>query len=306
MRKETAPVNLEWRGRLRAVIIAAVALLAGCGGSSHSSGTLDALMERPGPDVPLIVGAFDFEPGGVRLPFLVRRNNGQLVKRPTAKVWVATGPGRKPFVETTARLETIGVRGRLATTAVTRVYVAHLRIPRPGPYSLVAEPAGARIQAEGAIDVAAHSSSPAVGARAPRSDTPTLATAKGDAGILTTRHPPDIALLRYSVAASLTAHRPFVLAFASSQFCASPTCAPVVDVVDAVRRRLASTGVRFIHVEVFRDNDPHQGYNRWMRQWGLPSEPWTFLVGSDGRVKAKFEGPVSEAELAGAVRKTLE
>jgi hypothetical protein len=76
-------------------------------------------------------------------------------------------------------------------------------------------------------------------------------------------------------------------------------------VVDAVRRRFASSGVRFIHVEVFRDNDPHRGYNRWMQQWGLPSEPWTFLVGSDGRVKAKFEGPISQAELAAAVRKTL-
>ena len=46
-------------------------------------------------------------------------------------------------------------------------------------------------------------------------------------------------------------------------------------------------------------------YNRWMPQWGLPSEPWTFLVGSDGRVTAKFERSLSEAELVAAVRKTL-
>ena len=42
-----------------------------------------------------------------------------------------------------------------------------------------------------------------------------------------------------------------------------------------------------------------------MRQWGLSSEPWTFLVGRDGRVKAKFEGSVSENELAAAVRGLL-
>ena len=306
MHKKSAPVELESRGRRSAVIILAAASLAGCGGSSHSSGgTLDALIERPGPDVPVIPGASDFEPGLVRLPFLVRRNDGQPVRRPTATVWLATALDRKPFAHTTARLETIGVRGRFATTAVTRIYVARLPIPRPGRYWFVAEPTGARIQARGAIDVAAHSSSPAVGAQAPRSETPTLTAVNGDATLLTTRHPPDLALLRYSVAASLEAHRPFVLTFASSQFCASPTCAPVVDVVDAVRRRFASTGVRFIHVEVFRDNDPHQGYNRWMRQWGLPSEPWTFLVGRDGRVKAKFEGAVSEGELAAAVRRTL-
>jgi hypothetical protein len=303
--EETPPLQLEPMGRLGVVIIVAAALLAGCGGRSPSGGTRDALMKRPGPDVPSIAGAADFEPGLVRLPFLVRRNDGRLVKRPTATVWLATGRGRKPFARTTARLETIGVRGRWATTAVTRIYVAHLPIPRPGRYSLVVAPSGARIQAEGAIDVAAHSSAPAVGARAPRSATPTLAVAKGDAALLTTRRPPDLALLRHSVAASLDARRPFVLTFASSQFCASPTCAPVVDVVDAVRRRFAPRGVRFIHVEVFRDNDPHKGYNRWMRQWDLPSEPWTFLVGSDGRVKGKFEGAVSEGELVAAVRETL-
>src|SRR5262249_22484857 len=129
--------------------------------------------------------------------------------------------------------------------------------------------------------------------------------AHGDAALLTTTNPPDRALLRYSVAASLAAHRAFVLTFASSQLCASPTCAPVVDVVDAARKRFTSSGVRFIHVEVFQDNDPHRGYNRWMRQWRLPSEPWTFLVGRDGRVKGKFEGAVSVTELVAAVRKTL-
>jgi hypothetical protein len=78
-----------------------------------------------------------------------------------------------------------------------------------------------------------------------------------------------------------------------------------VDVVDAVRKSFASSPVRFIHVEVFRDNDPAKGYNRWMRQWGLRSEPWTFLVGRDGRVKAKFEGSVSAAELTAAIRGRL-
>ena len=64
-------------------------------------------------------------------------------------------------------------------------------------------------------------------------------------------------------------------------------------------------GIRFIHVEVFTDNDPNRGYNRWMREWGLATEPWVFLVGADGRVKAKFEGSVSERELVAAVRANL-
>ncbi|HEX7310030.1 MAG TPA: hypothetical protein VF232_02530, partial [Gaiellaceae bacterium] len=59
------------------------------------------------------------------------------------------------------------------------------------------------------------------------------------------------------------------------------------------------------HVEVFQGNDPAKGYNRWMRQWKLQSEPWSFLVGPDGRIKAKFEGPVSVRELRAAVESML-
>ena len=297
---------LERVGHLTATLVTAAALLTGCGQGSPSSGsggTLDTLLKRPGAEVPVIAGAADFQPGVVRFPFLVLRNDLRPVDKATARVWRATGRGRTPFARTTARLESIGVPGKPAATA--RIYVAHLPIPRPGRYWLVAEPAGGRIQALGSFDVAAHSTSPAVGAQAPRSDTPTLASTGGDAARLTTRRPPDLGLLRYSVAASLDAHRPFVVTFVSPAYCDSRTCGPVVDVVDAVRRRFSASGVRFIHVEAYRDNDPHKGFNRWMRQWSLPSEPWTFLVGSDGRVTAKFEGALSEAELVAAVRRTL-
>jgi len=51
--------------------------------------------------------------------------------------------------------------------------------------------------------------------------------------------------------------------------------------------------------------DPRKGENRWVREWRLPSEPWTFLVGRDGRIKAKFEGSISAQELESAVRRLL-
>jgi hypothetical protein len=293
-------------GRFTAVVVFAAPFFAGCGGSSpSSSGTLDAILKRPGPDVSITAGASDFVPGPVRYPFLVIKNDARPVERSTASVWVAVARDSKPFARVTARLEPIGVPGRSAPAFghVSRIYVAHLHVPRPGRYWVVAEPAGAKIQAIGALEVSARSSSPAVGAKAPRSATPTLADAS--AASLTTRWPPDLGLLRYSVASTLAAHRPFVVTFATPKFCTSRTCGPVVDVVDAVSKRLASSPVRFIHVEVFRDNNPAQGYNRWMRQWGLLGEPWTFLVGRDGRVKAKFEGSVSAAELTAAVRRSL-
>jgi hypothetical protein len=144
-----------------------------------------------------------------------------------------------------------------------------------------------------------------MGERAPASRTPTLASEHGRVARLTTRVPPDRALLRYSVADSLAAHAPFVVTFATPRWCQSRLCAPVVDVVDYIRRRFADTPIRFIHVEVYKGNNPRNGWNRWMREWHLPTEPWTFLVGGDGRVKAKFEGAVSARELESAVKRFL-
>jgi hypothetical protein len=270
-----------------------------------SGATLDSILKRPGPDVALTAGASEFVPGDVRYPFLVIRNDAKPVERRAATVWIAKSRTDEPFAQATARLEPIGVPGRseAAFGGVTRIYVAHLRIPRPGRYWLVAQPGRVKIQAIGVLDVSARTSSTAVGARAPRSATPTLATSP--VAQITTSRPPDLPLLRYSIASSLAAHAPFVVTFATPKFCTSRTCGPVVDVMEAVRKRFAARRVRFIHVEVFRDNNPHRGYNRWMRQWGLLSEPWVFLVGRDGRVKAKLEGSVSVAELAAAVRGNL-
>jgi hypothetical protein len=293
-------------GRVIAVLLATAALSAACGGSTASGdGSLEAILKRPGPMVGITAGASQFVPGKVRYPFLVIRNDARPVYRRTATVWVAKSRTGEPFLQTTARLEPIGVPGRSAPAfgGVTKIFVAHLPIPKPGRYWLAAQPRGASIQGLGVVDVAERVSSVAVGAKAPRSQTPTLASAP--AAQLTTSRPPDLPLLRNSVAGSLAAHRPFAVTFATPKYCTSRVCGPVVDVMEAVRRRFESRGVRFIHVEVFTGNNPARGYNRWMREWGLASEPWVFLVGADGRVKAKFEGSVSAAELAAAVRSKL-
>ena len=98
---------------------------------------------------------------------------------------------------------------------------------------------------------------------------------------------------------------PFVVAFATPKYCASRTCGPTVDVVSTVRRDHADSGVRFIHVEIYKDNDPAKGVNQWVTQWNLPSEPWVFLVGPDGKIRDRFEGTVSVRELDASVTKHL-
>jgi hypothetical protein len=296
------------------VVAAVVSLLATACGATHRSrsepgspATLQSLLERPGEDVAAVAGDQDFVPGDVRFSFLVIRNDARPVERPRARVWVARSRSAAPFARAMATLEPIGIPGvsEAASGGVHNIYVVHVQVPRAGRYWLVAEPVGAKIQAFATLDVKRRSDSPAVGAKAPASATPTLASAHGRTSELTTRIPPDRALLRYSIAGSLAAKKPFVVTFATPRYCASRTCGPVVDVVDRVRRRYGRDGIRFIHVEVYTDNNPQRGYNRWMKQWDLQTEPWTFLVGPDGRVKAKFEGSLSVAELSAAVRRFL-
>jgi hypothetical protein len=300
----------------RLVFVAALLLISGCAAShsasdstgssaSEASGSLEALAKGPGPEVALIGGASDFAPGEVRYPFLVVNDNGASIERPAARVWLARGLKAQPFQRRTARLEQVGVPGGSEGTA-SHLYVVHLHIPGPGKYWVLAKPIGGRpIQGVSNLIVRKHTFSPAIGSKAYPSKTPTLQSAGGKASTITTRVPPDRALLKYSIAGSLAAHKPFVVVFATPKFCTSRTCGPVVDVVDAVRQRFSQNDIRFIHVEIYKNNNPAAGFNQWVGQWHLPTEPWVFLVGRDGRIKVKYEGSVSVDELFRAVRRHL-
>ena len=289
-----------------AAVLALVACLiaAGCGGSSSAkeepdATTLEALWRAPGEDVAVVPGTADFGPGRVRFTFLVVDGQGRVVTRPTARIWLARTLKSTPFAQTTARSEPIGV-GATEPGEAQEIFVADLELDKPGTYWLLAEPVGGRkIQAVGTVVVKDATAAPDVGAAAVASKTPTLATASLEQ--LTTATKPDRVLYRSSIADALAAKTPFVVVFATPKYCTSRTCGPVVDVVSEVHRRHQADGIRFIHVEIYEDNDPTKGENHWVREWKLPSEPWVFVVGADGKITARFEGTVSVDELDSAV-----
>lgn len=301
--------------RLAAGLTAASCLLlAACGGSGGDGTTsadpgggktLEELWRAPGDNVAIVAGTSSHQPGDVRVSFLVVDAEGRVAVLPEARVWISRGLESEPFLETTAKLERIGVPGGAEADA-THIYVANVNLPRAGKYWLLAEPDGGRkVQALGNVVVVDDDPEPDVGDPAPASDTPTIASTGGDLSKLTTRTPPDETLLQHSVADSLRDGAPFVVTFSTPKFCASRTCGPVVDVVEETARRFEDSDVRFIHVEVYEDNDPAKGYNRWVREWGLRTEPWTFAVGRNGKIVDRFEGAVSVHELEDTVRDKL-
>jgi hypothetical protein len=258
-------------------------------------------VERPGPNVPIALGTADLAVGRNRVTFLVIKPNRQLVEAPRARVYLGRSAADKATLAAHAQLASVGPTVEADEAPV--LYITELEFPKPGRYWLLVEPVGSPVQAYGDFTVSATSKAPDVGSKALPSDSPTLADAP--ISLLTTADPPDTELLRHSIRDSLQDGVPFVVTFATPKFCESRTCGPTVDVVDEVRRRFESRGIRFIHVEVYEDNDPRRGVNQWMREWNLPTEPWVFLVDADGVIRARFESAVAVSELVGAVRRHL-
>ena len=287
--------------------------LAGCGGSGTSTTaepnsttasppeTLEALWRKPGQDVAIVAGTSDYGVGMNRVSFLIVDKQSRLIERPTARVWIARGLKQKPYAETTATLEPIGVPGGAKADA-QNIYVTTVETPSPGTYWILAEPVGGKpIQALGNLVVHKEAAAPSVGERAIPSRNPTLAPGV-DPKTVTTAEPPDRNLLRTTVAAAMATKRPFVVAFATPLYCQTRTCGPVVQVVQSVARDWQKKGVDFIHIEIYKDNDPARGTNRWVNEWNLQSEPFTFVVDRTGVIRTRLEGAFSAAELEAAVR----
>jgi hypothetical protein len=276
--------------------VACLVAAAGCGGGGGSSSGGSA------PEtVAIVPGTSDYGVGVNRVSFLIVDKQSRLIERPTARVQIARGLKEKPFAETTAKLVPIGVPGGAKADA-QNVYVASVETSAPGTYWLFAEPTGGRrIEAIGNMVVHRHSAAPEVGDRAIPSRNPTLGPGV-DPKLVTTAKPLDRILLRTTVAAAMAAKRPFVVTFATPLYCQSRTCGPVVDVVQSVAKTWRGKGVDFIHIEIYKNNDPAQGTNRWVDQWRLKSEPFTFIVDKTGVIRTRLEGAFSAAELEAAVR----
>ncbi|MCY4365287.1 MAG: hypothetical protein OXE17_03560 [Chloroflexi bacterium] len=152
---------------------------------------------------------------------------------------------------------------------------------------------GDSVEATTAVRVAAIPATPGIGTPAPRSVTPTLDQVD-DLAEISSDPNPDPGFYQLSVAEALDEEVPLVVLFSTPAFCVSATCGPQLEVLQNLKERYDGKA-NFIHVEVFEDPHLIEG-NRFaakkvpaVDEWGLPSEPWTFVVDQDGLVQAKFE-----------------
>ena len=149
------------------------------------------------------------------------------------------------------------------------------------------------------VSVASEHRVPFIGDPAPPSNTPTAATVE-NLHTISSSPEPDPALYQLSVAEAVEDGKPAVITFATPAFCVSATCGPQVSDLSELAHAYQGQ-VNFVHVEVYRDPhliepaDPSRELVPAVAEWGLVSEPWTFVVGSDGTIGARFEQYVPPA-----------
>lgn len=181
--------------------------------------------------------------------------------------------------------------------------VAYVDFDEPGTWGVdvtATPPEGDPIRVRALFTVLERGSTPAVGEPAFPSNTKTLADVPDIAQLTSDEHP-DERLYRLSIADALQERKPFVVAFITPAFCTSAVCGPTLDVVKEVMPGYLPA-VNFIHVEVYDLTKPGELVTvPAIQEWGLPSEPWVFVVDGQGKVAAKFEGAVSADELREAL-----
>jgi hypothetical protein len=238
-----------------------------------------------------------FTVGENRVAFGLRSEERAFVYAPTA-VYVSRGPASKrilgPYPAPADLLVTEpAFRSRQAATEedpFAAIYEARgVRLGGPGQWQVVtvSNVQGQLVAAATPILVRRDAPIPDVGEPAPAVDTDTAAESPNLEAI-DTRIPPARELHEESFK-DVVGEKPVALLFATPQLCQSSVCGPVVDIALQLRQRYGDE-VEFIHQEVYVDNEIEKGMREPLKRFNLPTEPWLFTVGRDGRIAARLEG----------------
>ncbi len=301
------------RPAVAAVIAIATLVFAACGPGGEQSPTpssasstapsTGASASPAGGVFPVIVSG-ELAVGPNRVLFSFVDGAGAPIGAPDRSVAVQfTGPGDQSVDAPDGTFiwaieDVAGIYATQATFPVAGAWTAEFTTQAPGspsqaiPFS---------------FDVRAEASAVRPGEQAPSIDTPTLADVGGDAAKISTDGEPVDAFYETSVADALAANEPFVLVFATPKFCQTATCGPTLEKVKTVAA--AHPDMTFINVEPYQlelvdgQLQPVLSAQNQLQSvpattaYGLLTEPYVFVVGGDGVVKASFELIFTPAEI---------
>lgn len=311
------------------VLAAGTLLIAGCGGDDQTTseepttaapeassfpaadGTLEQIFSEaaPGDDIVVSPATSELIEGRNRFGFGVFSVDGEQIGDADVAIYAAHGPHGEVLGPFPARIESLATEPEFVaeTTAESDakvVYVADVPFKHTGEWRLAA----AIDTADGLVATYVNPSVivkddteiPNVGEPAPEMHTPTLAEVGGDVESIDTRQPPSS--MHGDDLADVLGEKPVVLLFATPALCLSRVCGPVVDVAEQVKAEYGDD-VAFIHQEIWIDNEPGgpQNLRPQVKEYGLFTEPWLFVIDENGEVATRIEGAFSVDELESAL-----
>ena len=271
------------------------------------SGAAPEAASKATPEVIVVLASTDLGVGPNRLTFGVLDRTSKPLRVPQATTTfvfldvepvVAVTQGTATFVKW--------------PTGPAGVFVVEVSFDRAGRWGLIVEAIdgeGEPTLGQAGFVVKEESSSPGIGRPAPASINKTTSDVT-DISHLTSSLAPNLELYQVTIADAIESGKPTVVTFATPAFCQTATCGPQVGVVAALEDRFEGQA-QFIHVEVY--DNPHEiegdlsnaRLSPLMDEWGLATEPFTFVIDGEGLVRSKYEGFVRREELESALLATL-
>lgn len=155
------------------------------------------------------------------------------------------------------------------------------------------------------FNVAEEASYPAPGQAAPSSDNPAMRTPGAKPAEVDSRATegwssvPDPELHQVSIQEALRAGKPLVVVISTPLYCQSRFCGPITDQVGELTTDYGEVA-DFVHLEVWKNYQKkvvNQEAADWVYRNDEITEPWVFLVGSDGKILDRWANVLDIHEL---------
>jgi hypothetical protein len=294
---------------LVALLAAASMLVAGCGSTSITPAPSVAASGSTASVIPVPVTT-EFRVGDNRTVFSLLDPSGQ---KPAAAPDRTLAIGyRGPNGEAIPSAPQAFI---WAVENVNGVYTGKATFPSAGKWIAdftTAAPQSPKVTISFSFDVQQRTVVLSPGDPAPSVATPTLADAGGNVRGISSDAKPVSRFYETSEADALAAKKPFVLIFATPKFCQTATCGPTLDRLKPVAEKHPE--LTFINVEPYKLTESNgalqpvlDAQNQLVpveatTAFKLQSEPYVFVVGSDGKISSSFELVFSPDEIEAAIQ----
>lgn len=264
-----------------------------------------------GVGVDAVLATVDLARGPQRFAFVLSDDRG-LVRLPVVEAKSYFHPGGYESSGKEGPVQTVTARFYEFPLGTRGIYVTKLDFAQTGDWSVetsVPRADGSTVKVEIRFAVTMRTESVAVGESPPRSVNRTLKDVPSIAQLTTGSHR-DPGLYQTTVADAVASGRPTVVVFASPAFCTNAVCGPQVEVLSELREKYGDRA-NYVHIDYYQNPQEIQGDltraipSPHLAEWGLRALEWTYVIGRDGAVAARFENFAPRAELDAALDEAL-